>query len=75
MYYFSWTLYSSIIVILLMTAGNWGVNSLWSWFNESAFKHNDKNTNLLTETINNIKSIKLNSYIDVFKGRLYEGRW
>ena len=73
-FYFSWTLYASVSIILFMTATNFGMNKLWAWFNSSKYGWNDDATNKQYEIINNIKAIKLNSWINIAENDMLEGK-
>ena len=74
-YYFSWTLYATVGIILLMTLGNYGVDKCYEVFDKSKYKWNDKFSNKQNEIITNIKSIKLNSWLPMAEKDMQEGRW
>ena len=73
-YYFSWTLYGGIILLLSSSVVNYFISKWFAAWQRICMKASDAWMNVLTEIVNNIKIIKLNSYIESFNKRLMESR-
>lgn len=69
-YYFKWTLYGGILLLLASSVLNYYLAKFAAGRQKIVMQQIDERMNSLTEIINNIKIIKLNSYIDSFLQRL-----
>jgi ATP-binding cassette subfamily C (CFTR/MRP) protein 1 len=65
-YYFKWTFYGGLTLLICGTIVNYFLAILTAKQQKLLMKTKDKRMNTLTEIVNNIKIIKLNSYISDF---------
>ena len=69
-YYFKWTLYGALGVLIIGAILNYFVAILQANKQKQYMEKVDLRMNCLTEIVNNIKIIKLNSYTEYFMNRL-----
>lgn len=73
-YYFKWTFYSGILTMILLLTISYLLSNAGSEENKEMRKIKDEKMNVMTESINNIKTIKLDSYIPHFLKTIIESR-
>jgi ABC-type multidrug transport system fused ATPase/permease subunit len=73
-YYFGWTIYGTILVLLATSGLQWIKQPFDRKLGKAGDEARDKKMNTITEMVNNVKTIKLNSYIDHFMDKIFSTR-